>query len=259
MPRLRLVAACVALLLGIGLFGAVASAQGVTVFTGRVTISGAAAPAGTTVNISIQGGAVIGTGKTGDPALGLAADQYRIDIQATPQLEGQTVVVEAAGKTHPTPAVATFRANRLFTLNVAATTAPSATATAPAASPTATSVPPTATPTPPPTATPTPPPTATPTAIPPTATAVPPTATRVPPTATSAPTATATVAPTATTGPPTATPTRVPLTPTPAKKGGGGCSAPLGALDPTIDAGWIVLGLVIPGAALGKLRRRSRK
>ena len=213
---------------------------GVTVVTGSVTIDGAAAPAGTTVEAVFNNG-VIGTTTTGLP--GFQPNQYRIDIQASGNLENQVVTLRVPGQTTPTPATFTFSGNRLFQVNVAAVRA---------AVPTATPVPPTATPVPPPTAT-SVPPTATP--VPPTATPVPPTATPVPPTATPRPTNTPSP-PTATSVPPTATP--VAPTATPEKKGGGGCSAAHAGTG-TIDAGWLALGMIVPGLAFAKWRRRSRR
>ncbi len=218
----------------------VALAQGgVTVVTGSVTIDGAAAPAATTVEAVFNNG-VIGTTTTGQA--GFQPNQFRIDIQASANLEGQVVTLRVPSQTTPTPATFTFAANRVFQVNIAAVRA---------APPTATPVPPTATPVPP-TATPVPP-TATP--VPPTATPVPPTATPVPPTATPRPTNTP-VPPTATPVPPTATP--VPPTATPAKKGGGGCSAAKEGTG-TVDAGWLALGMIVPGLAFAKWRRRSRR
>jgi|GEM_PF-6429705 len=226
----------VSLILGILASSAVLAQGGVTVVTGSVTIDGNPAPAGTTVE-AVFNNAVVGSTTTGRD--GFQANQYRIDITASGNLEGQVVTLRVPNQASATPATFTFSANRVFTVNVAAVRP----------APTATPVPPTATPVPP-TATPVPP-TATP--VPPTATArpVPPTATPVPPTATATPRP-----PTATPVPPTATP--VPPTPTPEKKGGGGCSAAKEATG-TVDAGWLALGLVVPGLALAKWRLGSRR
>ena len=116
MTKLRIVSVLAAAVLAMALFAAVASAQGVTIFTGTVTLGGAAAPAGTAVNVTLQDGTVIGTGTTG--AGGLAADQYRIDIQATAALENQTVNVNAVGNSQTVQATAVFNANRVLTVNL---------------------------------------------------------------------------------------------------------------------------------------------
>ncbi len=226
------------------LLGSLVSAQstGVTVFHGLVTLDGAAAPAGTTVEIVLEDGTLVGSGQTGAGAL--ATNQYRIDVQATPSLESVTVQIRITGSATASPVTRQFRANRVFNVDIAAGVAPTP------VPPTATPVPPT--PTPRPTATPVPP-TATP--VPPTATPRPtatarPTATSVPPTATPRPTA-ATVA-TATAVPPTAVPTA-----TPEESGGGGCSAGPGG--GPLDVGWIALGLMIPGFGFfGWRRSRGR-
>ena len=98
---------------------AVVSAQGVTVFTGTVTIDGQPAPAGTQVSVTLQDGTVVGSGFTGSS--GLDADQYRIDIQATASLAGQTVNVIVAGASQAAQATEVFSAGRVFSVNVVAT------------------------------------------------------------------------------------------------------------------------------------------
>ena len=126
MTKLRIVSVLAAAVLAMALFAAVASAQGVTVFTGTVTLNGAAAPAGTAVNVTLQDGTVIGIGTT-TGANGLAADQYRIDIQATAALENQTVNINAVGSSQTVQATAVFNANRVLTVNLDAIVPPTPT------------------------------------------------------------------------------------------------------------------------------------
>ena len=119
------------------------SAQGVAVFTGSVTIDGQAAPRGTTVQVRLLDGTVLGTAPTG--TTGLSAEQYRIDVQARPSLENQAVEVVAPG-THPiVQATTVFSANRVHTVNLSVSNAlPAPTPTsqpAPAPSPGPTSTP----------------------------------------------------------------------------------------------------------------------
>ena len=106
----------------------VASAQGVTVITGAVTIDGVPAPAGTLVRISLADGtgteiAIATTGTTG-----LMAHQYRADVVSSSAWEGQTVIVQALvdGALSPStgPPAATFAANRVLLLDIAASTRP---------------------------------------------------------------------------------------------------------------------------------------
>jgi len=130
MSKVRILSVLVAAAVALGLFASVASAQGVTVITGSVTIDGVAAAAGTTVQAS-QGGTSIGSTTTG--AGGLAANQYRVDVQATPALEGQAVLVEAlTGGLVAGSASGTFGANRVVTINITGQ-APAAVAAEPGA------------------------------------------------------------------------------------------------------------------------------
>ena len=69
MKRVRLILAVITAVSALALFCSAASAQsatGVTVFFGRVTIDGKAAPLGTVVNVILADGTKVGTGKTGD-------------------------------------------------------------------------------------------------------------------------------------------------------------------------------------------------
>jgi len=119
MKKLWTVSALVPLMMALALLAATAVAQGVTVFTGSVTIDGAPAPAETTVNVTLQSsGAVIGTGTTG--GAGFAVNQYRIDIQATGALEGQTVNLVVPGTLQATQATAVFNANVVRAVNIVA-------------------------------------------------------------------------------------------------------------------------------------------
>ena len=142
MARLGMLAAIVAAA-ALGL-ASPASAQDVTVIHGRVTIDDAPAPAGTEVNVVAQDGTVVGAGVTGTG--GLDPDQYRVDIQSTSNLEGQTVSLVLPGFEQREQAVAVFAANRAREVDIQAST--------PGATPT-----PTAPPSPTPTSTPTPTPT----------------------------------------------------------------------------------------------------
>ena len=221
---LRWIALLVVLLalVALGIAPALVSAQGgVAVFTGRITIDDAPAPAGTVVQLTLQSsGERLGLSHTGSG--GLAPNQYRIDVQAS-AVGGPGAIVElslidgATGDVRPTAEkpTAMYRANFVITTNLSFTLSAPATPTATAApTPTATPVP-TAAPVPTPTTAPTA--TAVPTATPaPTATRIPTSTafpTAVPPTATTAPEPTAippTRAPTATPVPPTVTPTPTP-------------------------------------------------
>jgi len=116
MSKVRILSVLVAAAVALGLFASVASAQGVTVITGSVTIDGVAAAAGTTVQVS-EGGTSIGSTTTG--AGSLAANQYRVDVQATAALEGQAILVEAlTGGSVAGSASGTFNANRVVTINI---------------------------------------------------------------------------------------------------------------------------------------------
>ena len=119
--------ALVAAVMALALSAAVTVAQSaVTVFTGTVTLDSTAAPAGTTVNVTLQSGSVIGTGTTGGTSF--AANQYRIDIQAARALEGQTVNLIVPGTPQATEATAVFNAYTVRTVNIVATTTAGATA-----------------------------------------------------------------------------------------------------------------------------------
>ena len=126
MRKLWFVSALMATLTALALFAGIALAEGVTVFTGSVTLNGTAAPAGTVVNVTTSTGIVIGTGITCPSPCGgsggFAANQYRIDIQATPALEGQTVNLIVPGTSQATPASAVFNANFPRFVNIVATT-----------------------------------------------------------------------------------------------------------------------------------------
>ena len=108
---------------------AVALAQGgVTVVTGNVTLDGAAAPAGTTVRIS-RGAIVVATVQTG-AAPGSNPNFYRADITASGDLEGQVLTVQVVVNGVASPATGaptfTFAGNRVFPVDVTATSAPPA-------------------------------------------------------------------------------------------------------------------------------------
>lgn len=102
------------------------SAQGVTVVTGAVTIDGEQAPAGTLVRISLADGTEIAIATTG--TIGLMAHQYRADLAANSAWLGRTIIVQALvdGALSPAtgPATATFAANRVLSIDVAASTRP---------------------------------------------------------------------------------------------------------------------------------------
>ena len=127
MTKFRIISVMLAGMLALALFAAVASAQGVTVFTGTVNLDGADAPSGTVVNVALQDGTVVGTGTAGSGDL--AAGQYRIDIQSPTALENQTVNINVAGSEQAVQAIASFSANRVRTVNVTATTLPTPTPT----------------------------------------------------------------------------------------------------------------------------------
>ena len=214
MTKARIVILLVIAALSMGLFSSFASAQqGVTVITGFVTVDGVPASQGTPVEVKLDNGTVIGKTTTGS-IVGMAANQYRMDIQSESSFANQNVTVGVPGRAGGS--TVTFQANRLLQVNVAVSTA---------------------TATPVPTATPLP----TATSLPPTSTPVP---TAIPPTATTAPTNTPAIV---------ASPTVEPTT-APEDNGGGGCNAPLNRVAAPLDIGWIVLGLLAPGGAFLRWR-----
>ena len=83
MKKFRALLCAIAMIVALSCAPVLVSAQGgASVFTGRVTIDGAPAPANTRVQLSLQAtGALVGESLTGSS--GLAADQYRIDVQST--------------------------------------------------------------------------------------------------------------------------------------------------------------------------------
>ena len=97
MTKIRIASALIVALLTVGLFATVASAQqGVTVISGTVTgADGLPAASGTPVTATTADGTQIGSTTTG--ASGLAANVYRLDIQASANLEGQLVTISALG------------------------------------------------------------------------------------------------------------------------------------------------------------------
>ncbi len=115
-----------ALLLILALPSIALAQGGVTVVTGSVTLDGAAAPAGTNVRIS-RGATVVATVQTG-AAAGSAANFYRADITASGDLEGQVLTVQVVVNGVAAPATGapsfTFAGNRVFTVDVTATSAP---------------------------------------------------------------------------------------------------------------------------------------
>lgn len=122
MTKLRIMGALLAMVLAASLFGAVASAQGVTVITGTVTRDGAAAPAGTTVQVTKADGTVLGTSTTGGG--GLAANQYRLDLQSDPSLNGQTIRINVVGSNPVPAATAVYASNSVLGVNLTVTSAP---------------------------------------------------------------------------------------------------------------------------------------
>ena len=97
MAKLRLAGVLTAIALLVGLLGSAVtvSAQGVTVITGEVTLSGTAAPMGTQVRVVDADGQVVASTTTGRS--GFAANGYRIDISLTSgdPLAGATVSLQA--------------------------------------------------------------------------------------------------------------------------------------------------------------------
>ena len=97
MAKLRLAGVLTAIALLVGLLGSAVtvSAQGATVITGEVTLSGTAAPMGTQVRVVDADGQVVASTITGRS--GFAANGYRIDISLTSgdPLAGATVSLQA--------------------------------------------------------------------------------------------------------------------------------------------------------------------
>jgi cobalamin biosynthesis Mg chelatase CobN len=124
MPKLRIISATLAAMLVLALFAAVASAQGATVITGTVTVSGAPVPAGTTVTAALADApnTVLGTSTTG--ANGLAANQYRIDISVNDNtLEGASVRITSGTQS----ATVTFSVGKVITGHLPQSTTPTPT------------------------------------------------------------------------------------------------------------------------------------
>ncbi len=115
-------------MLGVSAFAAPASAQGVTVFTGSVTSDGNPVSAGILVQVMLQDGTVIGLGATGNQ--GFAINEYRVDVQSTPSLQGQIVYVRAViggvSKPEANPPAVIFAAGQLLTVNVPISSVPGA-------------------------------------------------------------------------------------------------------------------------------------
>lgn len=138
-----LISVLFALIFGVALLlPATVSAQGgVTVIFGHVTIDGAPAPAGTNVRVS-RGATIVTTVQTG-VAQGSAVNFYRADINATGDLENQTLTIQAIVNGNPSPASnppsVVFKGNLALNVDVAAVSGPPAT---PTPVPTATPVPP---------------------------------------------------------------------------------------------------------------------
>ena len=109
-----------ALLVWVSALTPLVSAQGVTVVTGKVTSDGNPIGAGTVVQVMLQDGTVIGVGFTGNQ--GFDSNQYRIDIQSTPSLQGQVIfaraVVGGIAKPEANPSGAVFTAGQVLTINV---------------------------------------------------------------------------------------------------------------------------------------------
>ncbi len=110
MGKLRLFIAIIVAAMALALIPAVVSAQGATTFYGNVTIDGQRAPSGTTVVVTQADGTELGRGTTGEGSF--AADQYRIEIQATPGLDGQTVNMGVPETSQAIQATAVFERNR---------------------------------------------------------------------------------------------------------------------------------------------------
>ncbi len=129
MVELRVGLLVVTTLLGLLLLGSQGAAQGgVTVLTGTVTIDGAPAPQFTVVQAALADGTIVGTSATG--LSGLSAGQYRIDVQASPAMDGQQVTFSVQGATVSPAVTAILRPNRVIPVDIAAMTgAPVATAT----------------------------------------------------------------------------------------------------------------------------------
>lgn len=124
MTRLRVLSVFAAAVLAVALFAAVASAQStVTIVTGTVTLDGAAAPSGTTVNVTLSDGTVAGTGTTGGSS-GLTADQYRIDVNMSAAWEAETANVGITGTSQVVQATAVLTSGRVRAANIVATTDP---------------------------------------------------------------------------------------------------------------------------------------
>ena len=138
MTKMRIMSVMTALALAIALFTAVASAAltGAMTIFGAVTIDGKAAPAGTTVALSVDGGKTTlptGSAKTGAIS-GQAANEYRIDLQVDSSWEGVTATIWVNGAA--TPATVVIKTNTPAKVDVAMVAGP-----APTPTPTATAGP----------------------------------------------------------------------------------------------------------------------
>ena len=121
MTKARIVILLVIAALSMGLFSSFASAQqGVTVITGFVTVDGVPASQGTPVEVKLDNGTVIGSTTTGS-IVGMAANQYRMDIQSKDVPVGQNVTVGVPGRAGGS--TVTFQVNRRMDIDVAVSTA----------------------------------------------------------------------------------------------------------------------------------------
>lgn len=133
-PKRRWLGLCLAasLFLWSSVFAPLASAQGVTVITGQITLDGNAAGGGNLVQVTLQDGTVIGQAFTG--VMGFADNEYRVDIQSTASLQGEIVfvqvVINGTPKPETNPPSAFFFAGQLLTVHVSASSIPGSVGTA---------------------------------------------------------------------------------------------------------------------------------
>ena len=113
----------------VSLSAATASAQeGVTTFTGLVTINGKPAPEETLVRITLEDGGQLGSTLTGFS--GLKPNEYSLEIKSDPAYAGKKVLLTLPRVANSEPVVAAFEPNTIIVAHVAVfSVAPTATPT----------------------------------------------------------------------------------------------------------------------------------
>ena len=109
---------------------AASAQQGVTTFTGLVTINGEPAPEETLVRITLEDGGLLGSTLTGFG--GLKPNEYSLEIKSDPAYAGKKVLLTLPRVANSEPVVAAFEPNTVIVAHVAVfSVAPTVTPTGP--------------------------------------------------------------------------------------------------------------------------------